>query len=131
MSEFGELLRQPINTGAHTGPPSWRNGLLVGSRTDAERAAIVARMQARAAARRGEGESPSRGPLEGASHRVTTAVASLPPAAHPRTRRVGTNPVPARCACRSIRVFPTALAVGPIRCEVCGGRFQVGGGEPC
>jgi hypothetical protein len=40
-----------------------------------------------------------------------------------RSARAGENPVKVSCQCRSVRVFPSALALGEIRCEACGSVF--------
>lgn len=44
--------------------------------------------------------------------------------AHERKRDQGTNPVKVSCGCRSVRVFPSALALGPITCGACGSDFE-------
>jgi hypothetical protein len=39
-------------------------------------------------------------------------------------KRQGRNPLRLVCACRSVRVFPEAMDVGPIICGACGKDFE-------
>ncbi len=45
----------------------------------------------------------------------------IDPDAKPRPS--GKNALRVSCGCRSIRVFPSALTLGDIRCEACGSVF--------
>jgi hypothetical protein len=50
-------------------------------------------------------------------------------AAKPKKKRENSNnPIPIECACpRKIRVAPTVLETGPVRCDVCGHAFLADG----
>jgi len=45
------------------------------------------------------------------------------PRTRTRSKRAGENALRVSCECRSIRAFPSALALGPITCTACGSDF--------
>jgi hypothetical protein len=60
--------------------------------------------------------------------KLERALAKWEPTVTPKTGRTKTNPELAVCSCtppRRIRVWPSALDLGVIRCEICGEPFQL------